>query len=74
MGKDVPPLQSVKLIYQLCSRLRAAWTPHMIIELEDGNKSRSDDLPMVLLKWFHLSVFDIFLYLCLMGILGIHTY
>jgi hypothetical protein len=29
----------------------------MIIELEDGNKSRSDDLPMVLLKWFHLSVF-----------------
>ena len=46
----------------------------MIIELEDGNKSRSDDLPMVLLKWFHLSVFDILLYLCLMGILGIQTY
>ena len=46
----------------------------MIIELEDGNKSRSDDLPMVLLKWFHLSVFDILLYLCSMGILGIHTY
>ena len=74
MGKVVPPLQSVKLIYQPCSRLRAAWTPHMIIKLEDGNKSRSDDLPMVLLKWFHLSVFDILLYLCLMGILGIHTY
>jgi hypothetical protein len=46
----------------------------MIIELEDGNKSRSDDLPMVLLNWFHLSVFYILLYLCLMGILGIHTY
>jgi hypothetical protein len=46
----------------------------MIIELEDGNKPRSDDLPMVLLKWFHLSVFDIILYLCLMGIPGIHTY
>jgi hypothetical protein len=46
----------------------------MIIELEDGNKSRSDDLPMVLLKWFHLSVVDIFLYLGLVGILGIHTY
>jgi hypothetical protein len=44
----------------------------MIIELEDGNKSRSNDLPMVLLKWFHLIVFDILLYLCLMGILGIH--
>jgi hypothetical protein len=44
----------------------------MIIELEDGNKSGSDDLPMVLLKWFHLSVFDILLYLCLMGILVIH--
>jgi hypothetical protein len=44
----------------------------MIIELEDGNKSRSDDLLMV--KWFHLSVFYILLYLCLMGILGIHTY
>ena len=43
----------------------------MIIELEDGNKSRSDDLLMVLLKWFHLSVFDILLYLCFMGILGI---
>jgi hypothetical protein len=46
----------------------------MIIELEDGNKSRSDDLPMVLLKWFHLSVFEILSYFCLMGILGIHTY
>jgi hypothetical protein len=46
----------------------------MVIELEDENKSRSDDLPMVLLKWFHLSVLDIRLYLCLMGILGIHTY
>jgi hypothetical protein len=52
MGKVVPPLQSVKLIYQLCSRLRAAWTPHMIIELEDGNKSRSDDLLMVCLNGF----------------------
>jgi hypothetical protein len=52
MGKDVPPLQSVKLIYQPCSRLRAAWTPHMIIELEDGNKSRSDDLSMVCLSGF----------------------
>jgi hypothetical protein len=29
----------------------------MIIELEDENKSRSDDLPMVLLKWFQLIVF-----------------
>jgi hypothetical protein len=29
---------------------------------------------MVLLKWFHLSVVDILLYICLMGILGIHTY
>jgi hypothetical protein len=52
MGKDAPPLQSVKLICQPCSRLRAAWTPHMIIELEDGNKSRSDDLPMVCLSGF----------------------
>jgi hypothetical protein len=41
----------------------------MIIELEDGNKSRSDDLPMVC-----LSVFDILIFLCLNGILGIHTY
>jgi hypothetical protein len=46
----------------------------MIIELEDGNKSRSEDLPMVFLSGFHLSVFDILLYLCLMEILGIHTY
>jgi hypothetical protein len=52
MGKDAPHLQSVKLIYQPRSRLRAAWTPHMIIELEDGNKSRSDDLPMVCLSGF----------------------
>jgi hypothetical protein len=52
MGKDVSPLQSVKLIYQPCSRLRVAWTPHMIIELKDGNKSRSDDLPMVCLSGF----------------------
>jgi hypothetical protein len=74
VGKVVPPLQSVKLIYRPCSRLRATWTPQMIIELEDGNKSRSDDLPMVLLKWFHLSVFDILIFLCLNGILGIHTY
>jgi hypothetical protein len=42
VGKVVPPLQSVKLIYQPCSRLRATWTPHMIIELEDGIKLRSD--------------------------------
>ena len=27
-------------------------TPHMIIELEDENKSRSDDLPMVFLSGF----------------------
>jgi hypothetical protein len=27
-----------------------------------------------LLNWFHLSVFDVLLYLCLIGILGIHTY
>jgi hypothetical protein len=52
VGEVVPPLQSVKLIYQLCSRLPAAWTPHMIIELEDGNKLRSDDLPMVCLSGF----------------------
>jgi hypothetical protein len=52
MGKDAPPLQSVKLVYQSCSRLRAASTPHMIIELEDGNKSRFDDLPMVCLSGF----------------------
>jgi hypothetical protein len=26
MGKDVPSLLSVKLIYHSCSRLRAAWT------------------------------------------------
>jgi hypothetical protein len=50
VGKVVPPLQSVKLIYQSCSRLRATWTPHMIIELEDGNKLRSDDLPIVRLS------------------------
>jgi hypothetical protein len=52
MGKDASPLQSVKLIYHPCSRLRAVWTPDMIIELEDGNKSRSDDLPMVCLSGF----------------------
>jgi hypothetical protein len=52
MGKDAPPLQSVKLICHPWSRLRAARTPHMIIELEDGNKSRSDDLPMVCLSGF----------------------
>jgi hypothetical protein len=52
VGKVVPLLQNVKLIYQSCSRLRAAWTPHMIIELEDGNKSRSDDLSMVCLSGF----------------------
>jgi hypothetical protein len=52
VGKVVPPLWSVKLIYQLCSRLRANWTPHMIIELEDGNKLRSDDLPIVRLSGF----------------------
>ena len=39
VGKDVPPLQSVKLIYQPCSRLRAALDPHMINILEDGLKS-----------------------------------
>jgi hypothetical protein len=52
MGKDVPPLQSVKLICQSCSRFRAAWTLHMIIELKDVNKSRSDDLSMVCLSGF----------------------
>jgi hypothetical protein len=34
----------------------------MIIELEDGNKSRSDDLLMVFLSGFHLSVFYIYSY------------
>ena len=39
VGKDIQPLQSVKLIYQPCSRSRVALDPHMIIELEDGLKS-----------------------------------
>jgi hypothetical protein len=47
VGKVIPPLQSVKLIYQPCSRLWAAWTPHMIIELEDENKSWSFMVQMV---------------------------
>jgi hypothetical protein len=51
MGKDVPPLQSVKLMYHPCSRLRAAWTPHIIIELEDEiNRD-----PMIC-QWFALVV------------------
>jgi hypothetical protein len=40
VGIVVPPLQSVKLIYQSCSRLRAAWTLTWI-KLEDENKSWS---------------------------------
>jgi hypothetical protein len=46
----------------------------MIIELEDGIKLRSDDLPIICLSGFHLSVFVILIFLCLNGIFGIHTY
>jgi hypothetical protein len=33
-GESVQPLQSVKLIYQLCSRSRAAWTLTWLINLK----------------------------------------
>ena len=38
-GKSVQPLQSVKLIYQPCSRSRAAWTLTWLILFKDEIKS-----------------------------------
>jgi hypothetical protein len=48
--------------------------PHMIIELKDGQQIEIWWSTNGFLKWFHLSAFDILLYLWLIGILGIHTY
>jgi predicted transcriptional regulator len=38
MGKDAPTLKSVKLISTVLP-VKRSLDPHMIIELEDGNKS-----------------------------------
>jgi hypothetical protein len=64
VDKVVPPLQSVKLIYQPCSRLWADWTPHMIIELEDENKAWSFLVQVVLsLCWWYIYADDIYIYI-----------
>ena len=40
-GESIQSLQSVKLIYQPCSRSRAGWTLTWLIKLKDGFKSLS---------------------------------
>jgi hypothetical protein len=47
MGEDVPPLQSVKLISAVFT-VMSSLDPHMIIELEDENKSWSFLVQVVL--------------------------
>ena len=55
MGKVVPPLQSGKTNIPATLTVKSSLDPHMIIELEDGNK-----LCSILLKWFDLMVIIIY--------------